>query len=155
MSPRNNVLVSTAALLLGCTLVAVPVEVAGQAETSPRKEAKADDKQLEAWWTDLERGEEDATRALLQLSVRPSQAVDFLKNRMKPLRLDSVRLKAFLLRLGSENEKLWKQAFDDLEYYDPRLAMELPKLMEKVTESPTRERLVEVLSARDAESLKG
>ena len=78
----------------------------------------------------------------------------FLKERMKPLVLDSVKLKAYLLRLGSPNEALWKKAFEDPEYYDPRLAMDLEKLMEKVAETPARQRLVEVLSCRDPGSLK-
>ena len=39
------------------------------------------------------------------MSTRPDQAVAFLKDKLKPLMLDSVRLKAYLLRLGSPNEK--------------------------------------------------
>jgi hypothetical protein len=118
------------------------------------REPASDPKQLEAWWADLEDVDSKASRALLSLADRPGQAVPFLKHKLKPLKLDSVRLKAFLLRLGSDNEALWKQAFADLEYYDPRLAMDLPSLMEKVTETPTRQRLVEILSGRDAGSLK-
>src|SRR5690348_7786589 len=33
----------------------------------------------EAWWADLEKGETDATRALLNLADRPGEAVVFLK----------------------------------------------------------------------------
>ena len=109
---------------------------------------------MEACWADLEKDEATASRALLKMSTRPEEAVAFLKERMKPLVLDSVKLKAYLLRLGSPNEALWKKAFEDLEYYDPRLAMDLEKLMEKVAETPTRQRLVEVLSCRDPGSLK-
>jgi len=119
-----------------------------------KSSSKMDQGQMEAWWADLEKGEAEASRALLNLSTQPEQAVAFLKDRIKPLLLDSVRLKAYLLRLGSSNEALWKQAFEDLEYYDPRLAMDLPTLMDKVTETPARQRMVEVLSSRNAGSLK-
>ncbi|MFO0890785.1 MAG: hypothetical protein U0790_16770 [Isosphaeraceae bacterium] len=141
--------------LLGFLVVAAVLPGQVPAGTGQeRARPPADLKQLEAWWSDLEGDEAVAARALLQMADRPAQAVEFLKERMKPLRLDSVRLKAYLLRLASGNEELWKKAFEDLEYYDPRLAMDLPSLMEKVKETPTRQRLVEVLSGRDAGSLK-
>jgi len=109
---------------------------------------------MDAWWTDLEKDEAAATGAVLEMYTRPEATVTFLKDKLKPLTLDSVRLKAYLLRLGSSNEALWKKAFEDLEYYDPRLAMDLESLMDKFTETPTRQRLVEVLSALQPGSLK-
>ena len=90
---------------------------------------------METLWADLEKDEAEATRALLKMSTQPDQTVGFLKDKMKPLTLDSVRLKAYLLRLGSPNEALWKKAFEDLEYFDPRLAMDLPTSW---TRSPRR-----------------
>jgi hypothetical protein len=110
--------------------------------------------QMETWWSDLEKGEADASRALLAMSTQPEQTVKFLKDKLKPLKLDPVRLKAYLLRLGSSNEALWKEAFEDLEYYDPRLAMDLQTLMDRITEPLARQRLVEVLSGSKAGRLK-
>src|SRR5262245_27687089 len=49
----------------------------------------ADSKRIEALWADLEKGETEATRAVLKLSPRPRETVDFLKTKMKPLKLSS------------------------------------------------------------------
>ncbi|QEH33002.1 hypothetical protein OJF2_14940 [Aquisphaera giovannonii] len=108
---------------------------------------------LQALWEDLEKDDTEASRALLTLSTRPADAVAFLDEHLKPLKLDAVHLKAYLMRLASPNEVLARKAFEDLEYFDPRLAMDLPSLMEKTTETPARQRLVEVLSGRDRGSL--
>jgi hypothetical protein len=142
-------------LLRALVLLPLLGAFAGGADPPPSKDRQVDSsKQLEAWWADLEDEDYKASRALLNLADRPAESVAFLKDKLKALKLDSVRLKAFLLRLGSDNEALWKQAFEDLEYFDPRLAMDLEPLLAKVTESPTRQRLVEVLSGREAGSLK-
>jgi hypothetical protein len=132
------------------------VAVSGAAEDSVPAihQSSATDIQMNGWWGDLEEDEAEATRAVLGLSTRPQETVAFLKDKIKPLKLDAVQLKAYLLRLGSSNEALWKKAFDDLEYYDPRLAMHLQALMDNVIETPTRQRMVEVLSCREPGSLK-
>jgi hypothetical protein len=147
MIAKNHKL--TGVFMLCCCSLLVPT--VGASDGKPT----ADAKQLEAWWDDLEKGTIESSRALLGFSDHPQQALEFLKAKLKPLKLDAVRLKAYLLRLGSDNETLWKQAFEDLEYFDPRLAMDLEPLLEKVKESPTRQRLVEVLSERPAGSIKG
>jgi hypothetical protein len=114
-----------------------------------------DEKRMEAWWRDLEKGETDATRALLNLSARPNETVDFLKKKMKPLKLSSGQAKALMLKLGNGEESVWKPAFEELEYSDPRLAIDLQTLMDRYKESPTRQRLVEVLCGREPGSLTG
>jgi len=115
----------------------------------------AGDEQMEAWWLDLEKDEVDASRALLKLSDRPKEAVAFLKGKMKPLKIDSGRVKALLLKLGNANENVWKPAFEELEYFDPRLAIDLPDLMDRVTDAPARQRMVEMFSERVTGSLEG
>src|SRR5215831_4787942 len=72
------------------------------------EERTASEKQLEAWWDDLEKGELDATRALLKLADRPKEAVAFLKGKMKPLKIDAERVKALLTDLGSDKHDVWK-----------------------------------------------
>ena len=62
-------------------------------------------------------------------------------------------MKALLLKLNNGNEQVWKAAFEELEYFDPRLAIELPELMDRVKESPGRQRMVELLSERDPGTL--
>ena len=77
------------------------------------------------------------------------------KKKLKPLTISSGQVKALLLKLGNDNESVWKPAFEELEYFDPRLAIDLETLMDRYTEAPTRQRMVEVLSAREVGSLKG
>src|SRR5262249_46939687 len=110
---------------------------------------------MESWWADLEKDEAQATRALLNLADGPDDAVAFLKGKLKPVTIDPEKVKALLVLLGSDEETIWKSAFEELGYFDPRLAIGLEKLMEDVTESPARQRLVQVMSERPAESLKG
>jgi hypothetical protein len=101
---------------------------------------------MERWWADLEKDEAAATRALLHLADTPEQAVAFVKTKLKPLKISPAEARALLLKLGNENEKVWKPAREELEYFDPRLAIDLEPLMERYQESPVRQRMVEVLS---------
>jgi hypothetical protein len=142
-------------LLLGLAAVAVLFASSSVLAGPQSGNVAAHDKQLEAWWIDLEKGEVEASRALLDLYDHAQQAVPFLKDKLKPLKISSGQVKTLLLKLNSANENLWKTAFAELEYFDPRLAIELPELMERVKDSPGRQRMVEVLSERDAGSLKG
>jgi hypothetical protein len=141
------------AALLAAVVAAVMANRGFAAPAGP--DAAVDRKQMEAWWADLEKEDAEASRALLELYDRKAAAVPFLKDKMKPLRISSARVKALLLKLNSANENLWKTAFEELEYFDPRLAIELTELMDRVTESPVRQRMVEILSERDAGSLNG
>jgi hypothetical protein len=109
---------------------------------------------MEAWWADLEKGEAEATRALLKLAAQPKETVAFLKAKMMPLKIDAERVKALLAKLNSDKEEVWKTAFEELEYFDPRLAIDLETLMADVTEAPARQRMIEVLSGRPAGSLE-
>jgi hypothetical protein len=114
----------------------------------------ADTKPLEAWWADLEKGEMAATRAVLSLADRPQDSVAFLATKLKRLTISSGQVKALLLKLGNDNEAVWRPAFEELDYFDPRLAIDLQTLMDRYTEYPVRQRLVEVLSGYEADFLK-
>lgn len=126
----------------------------GVVSTAQAHGRSADESPLEPFWADLEKGPAEATRAILKLSDQPT-AVGFLKEQLKPLKIDADFVKTLIQLLGSEDEGEWKTAFEELEYFDPRLAIPLETLMDDVTEYPARSRLVEVLSGREAESLKG
>jgi hypothetical protein len=110
---------------------------------------------MEAWWIDLEKGETDATRALLNMADRPGESVAYLKVKMKPLKITAAEVRALLLKLGNPSDKVWKPAFEELEYLDPRLAIDLETLMDRYKEAPARQRMVEVLSGRPAGELAG
>jgi hypothetical protein len=110
---------------------------------------------FESWWLELEKPEIDAARALLNMADRREEAVAFFKAKMKPLKINAAEVRALLLKLGNENEKVWKRAFEELEYFDPRLAIDLETLMDRYQEAPGRQRMVEVLSGRQAGQLAG
>ncbi|QJW93665.1 hypothetical protein [Frigoriglobus tundricola] len=118
----------------------VPVEVAG--------------KELETLWADLAGEELTASRALLKLAARPKEAVALAAKRLPPLKIDAPRMRGLLADLGSEKEETWTAATEELEYFDPRLAIDLPALMDAVTERVPRARLVALLSGdRSADRL--
>ncbi len=145
---RGTVTALTAAVLGLATLASLAASSSGDDDPS------AQPKQLEGYWADLEKDETAATRALLKLADHPKEAVSFLKTKLKPLKISSGEVKALLLKLGNENEALWKPAFEELEYFDPRLAIDLQTLMDRYTEIPVRRRLVEILSGYDPDTLK-
>jgi hypothetical protein len=120
---------------------------------APGVTARADDATMEGWWLDLEKGEAEATRALLKFSAQPMESVTFLAKRVKPLKIDADQVRSLLEMLKSDKEEVWKKAFEHLEYFDPRLAIDLETLMGEYRESPGRQRMVEVLSGRPAGSL--
>ncbi|HEY2253811.1 MAG TPA: hypothetical protein VGH74_22205 [Planctomycetaceae bacterium] len=141
---------------LGMLGVFLLVAAAGDQQKEPAKAAPAaTDKQFEDWWNNLEDEEAVASRALLKLSARPREAVAFLKTKMKPLKIDNDAAFALIDNLASDDEKVWKPAFEELEYFDPRLAVALEALMLDVTDSPARQRMVEVMSGRTPGSLEG
>jgi hypothetical protein len=126
----------------------------------PKAPSKADSRQatksdLESLWTDLEQAEAVAARALLKMAARPEESVAFLKGKLKPLMITTERVQTLLVNLGSENEETWKAAYEELEYFDPRLAIDLPTLMNDVTTAPARQRMVEIMSQRPVGSLDG
>ena len=59
------------------------------------------------------------------------------------------------IKLGNENEKVWRPAFEELEDFDPRLAMDLETLMDRYKESPARKRMVEVMSGEGGRLVRG
>jgi hypothetical protein len=123
--------------------------------SKPVPAIRADVTQFEPLWLDLEKGDAEASRALLKMSSRPKEAVDFLAKKLRPLKIEPEQVNALLGQLASNDEAIWKKAFVELEYFDPRLAIDLETLMKTVTEAPARQRMVEILSGRAAESLAG
>jgi hypothetical protein len=112
-------------------------------------------KDMEACWSDLEKDEAQAARALLKLSVSPKDTVPFLKERMRPLSIDALRIQKLLIDLDSKKEETWKSAYEELDYFDPRLEFDLEALMKMVETAPARPRLVAILSSNKLDYLEG
>jgi tetratricopeptide (TPR) repeat protein len=123
-------------------------------KSTPEKTSPpAPDQEMQTWWSDLEKTEAVASRALLKMADRPRETLAFLKSHLKPLKISADRVQSLLVDLGSDKEETWKAAFAELEYFDPRLAIDLQTLMDDVVTSPARQRMVEVLSQRPMGSL--
>jgi hypothetical protein len=103
-------------------------------------------KPYDSLWADLAGEETPATRALLKLSAKPDDAVALFAAKLKPLKIEEKPLRALLADLGSDKEATWKAAYDTLEYFDPRLTIDLPTLMNDVTDQVARARMVALLS---------
>jgi len=102
MIPRSLALFASIAIVSGSLAASGGAEPPGSPPTDPKPAAF--DKRLDAWWADLEAEDFEAARALLSFADRPAEAVAYFKEQLKPVKLDAVRLKALLLRLGSDNE---------------------------------------------------
>ncbi len=123
----------------------------GSGRAAPAPPARpASRKELEDLWADLAGDEMTASRALLKLADRPAEAVALCGEKLKALTIDEKRVRALLADLGDEKEQTWKAAVEELEYFDPRLTIDLPTLMDAVIDRVARARLVAVLSGRTA-----
>jgi len=132
-----------------CFFSAIPVAA------KPAPKTAINESRLEILWAELEKDEADATRALLTLSATPKETTAFLGQKLRPLKIDAEQVTALLSQLGTDNEAVWKKAFAELEYFDPRLAIDLETLMNQIVTVPARQRMVEILSGRKAESHAG
>jgi len=113
------------------------------------------EKEMEPWWADLEKGDAEASRALLKFAAWPKESVAILANRMRPLKIDADRVKTLFTALNSDKEDVWKPAFEELDYFDPRLAIDIENLMNEVNAAPARQRLVALLSGSKPEINEG
>ena len=113
------------------------------------------DEQMQACWDDLLKLDPEASRALLKLSASPERTVAFLKSRLQPLRVDAEQVNKWIKDLESDDDEVWKPAYEKLRYFDPRLAIDLPTLMADVSDHKSRPRLVEILSDRPEGSMAG
>ncbi len=155
---RSSITRRGAGVLAFSTSMGIFVAARGDDEVKKRDPGaapKRDPGVMEAWWADLEKDETAATRAVLNMADRREVTVAFLKSKLKPLKISAFEVRALLLKLGNENEKVWKPAREELEYFDPRLAIDLEALMDRYKESPVRQRMVEVLSDYRAGVLAG
>src|SRR5262249_27797696 len=135
-------------------LTSIPAAAPAPAEDE-RKQVVTVKKELEALWSDLYADDPAASNAVLKLYKNADAAVPFLKEKLQPLRLDADQCRALLKELGSNDEKVWKAAWEKLDYLDSRLAIDLKTLMDEVAKVPARTRMVQLCSQRPADSLAG
>lgn len=100
-----------------------------------------------AWRHLLSRNEPEVSSAVLHLSRNPAETTGFLTERLRPLHLSSDRIETLLDSLQSSDDDIWRPAFQELGYFDPRLALSIEELIahDSMQESPGRHRLVSIL----------
>jgi hypothetical protein len=124
--------------------------------STPMRYAPANsEKRMEKRWANLEGLEPEANHALLELAAEPDRSAAFLKSALRPLIITPRQVDELIVRLGSDKDAIWKPAFEELEYFDPRLAIDLQTLMRNVTESPARRRMAALLMGKIADSFIG
>jgi hypothetical protein len=122
---------------------------------APATQPSVEPKQMESWWEDLAKGDPEASRALLHFAAMPMQSVAFMKEHLLRLKISDEVMNKLLTDLGSDDELVWKSAFEQLEYFDPRLNKDLPTLMDDVADPPARNRLVALLCDEPADTYTG
>jgi hypothetical protein len=114
-----------------------------------------DEQQMQKWWDDLEKPEPICSRALLKFAGHPAESVTFFKERLKPLTIEAADVRSLIRDLESDEENVWKPAFEKLEYFDPRLAIDLPTLMKENVKPRSRNRLIEILCSLKPGAFQG
>ena len=110
---------------------------------------------FEELWESLSKPEPEATRAAIKLYTLGKDVVPLIQAKMRPLKLEIDDCNALIKKLGSDDESTWKAAWKELDYLDPRLAIDLETLMNTVKENPARNRLVEVMCGQVQGALSG
>jgi hypothetical protein len=120
----------------------------------PANDAAALKKELDAAWADLIKDDKSITRGLLKFAARPKEATAYFREKLKPLKIDEKEVKKLIADLASDDEKIWKPAFETFQYFDPRLAMTLQASFDESQPGLVRGRLVMVLGDNPVETLK-
>lgn len=90
----------------------------------------------------------DVVKDVLFLKNHESETLALIKEKLKPIRQDKETAKKLLVELGSENEKVWRNAYRELKYNDPRLVYDIQEIYD-ITSGEQRNRLAAILVACD------
>jgi len=112
-------------------------------------------KEQEECWADLMKDETTAVKAILKLSRRPKETVLFLKEKLKPIKIEKAEVKKLIKDLESEDEKIWMSAFEKLQFYDPRLAMSVKDAFDAVSPGAGQSRLVALFTGNPVNYFEG
>jgi hypothetical protein len=113
-------------------------------------------KELDVLWGDLLSADElTAAHAMLQFATRTEHAVNYLKEKLSPLKLSKERASQLLADLAGDDEKAQRAAFDEFTYFDPRLALGDKELREALLDRPVSRRLGAVLCDLPIDALEG
>lgn len=140
------------------TLALVPVRAAPVPKLTPEQVRQ----QLNGAWADLLSADEQvAGRALLRMASSGDLAVEYLKREVRPLLLTKERAETLIADLGSGDEKKERAAFEELSYFDPRLALGYDEILDLMfepmmrKEQPAARKLSAVLLDVPIDALQG
>jgi hypothetical protein len=124
-------------------LAAVTAAPAGPVPKSDPDQVR---KEMDAAWVDLlSENEQTAGLAVLRLAARSDEAAAYLKEKLRPLKLTKERADKLIENLVNKDARVARAAYEELGYYDPRLALGDKDLRDALLEKPASRRLSEVL----------
>jgi hypothetical protein len=123
----------------------VPKDEAGKKKPEEKAEPRPDD--VDAQWA-LLASTDDLVAGRAMLNIRFVAKEKFFADKLKPLTLTEDRAKELLADLGSDDEKTWKAAYEELSYLDPRLALSVPGVVKDSKGQAHDERLAALLYCR-------
>ena len=146
-----------AATLVGPTESLPAAIPAAHAAPVPVPSVEVKTKKLEELWKLLGAHDEAVSaRALLELSSRPkASVVAFFAEKLKPLKLTEERAKKLVADLGEEKEGVAEAAFKEMQYFDPRLVLEVGDMLQNLPDGLHRQRLAALLSNRSIDGYVG
>jgi hypothetical protein len=126
-------------------LVAILVFIGVSHALAHSRASKIETKELDKSWQDLlSVNEHTAGRALLKLANSADATVRYMKKALSPVTLSKERAKQLIKRLTSDDEKMARAAYDELMYFDPRLALLDNELREELV-GPSSSLLASIL----------
>ncbi len=147
--PRHFVIPMAIMLLLAAT-TKTPTAPA------PKPSAERMRKEMDAAWADLLSADElTAARAVLRLAAAREDAVEYLKKKMRPLKLSKGHATRLIADLGGIEEKAARAAFEEFGYLDPRLALGDEELRDAMLDKPASRRLSAVLCDLPIDGMSG
>lgn len=101
-------------------------------------------------WDDLYRDEPYASRAVIELAGSPKTAIKVFteKGRLRPLKADKEQIKKWIADLGSDKEAVWKDAYRELDYFDPILALTPSEAWAEAKTHPAKHRLAALMTGK-------
>jgi predicted DNA-binding protein (UPF0251 family) len=113
------------------------------ARRAPVPEAK-DQKKLDELWEELKGWNARSTTSAALVLARHPKAVEFLKQKLVPLKADKDEVKKWLADLSSDKPEVWKPVYEKMTVIDPLLAFDVRELFDLVPDDVGRSRLLGV-----------
>lgn len=111
------------------------------------------DERMNQLWEELRGDAKESTNAVLEFSTHPKETLRFFERTLKPLKIDEDSCDKLIQQLTSDDDQVTKEAFEKLQYFDPRLAFTLDEIMERYDDPKLLGRLAEIFSDYKFDSL--